>query len=104
MKDALMDTLRVWEIPPGRIIGMSWDTTSSNTGKHGGSATLFEQELQRSILWLACRHHVGELHVKHADVATRGTWKGTDLYEIMNGTPTNTDLYNSCMHIHHTVI
>ena len=25
----------------------------------------------RAILWLACRHHMGELHVKHPDIAIR---------------------------------
>ena len=77
MRAALIETLRVWEIPHDRVIGMSWDTTSSNTGQHAGSATLFESELQRAVLWLACRHHVGELHVKHADIAARGAWQGT---------------------------
>ena len=76
MRDALLDTLRVWEIPHDRILGMSWDTTSSNTGGIRGSATLFENELQHAILWLACRHHIGELHVKHADIEARGAWKG----------------------------
>ena len=76
MKDALLTTLQVWEIPHENIIGMCWDTTASNTGRQQGSATLFKQELNRHILWLACRHHIGELHIKHADIATRGAWAG----------------------------
>ena len=75
MKDALINVLQEWAIPKERIIGMSWDTTSSNTGVRGGSATLFEEELGQGILWLACRHHIGELHVKHADQEVRGKWK-----------------------------
>ena len=76
MRTALMDTIREWGIPFQSIIGMCWDTTSSNTGHKTGSAIQFEQQLTRSILWLACRHHVGELHVKHADIEARGHWNG----------------------------
>lgn len=76
MCNALADTLEVWEIPHDIIIGISWDTTASNTGQHIGSATLFEQLLGRSVMWLACRHHMGELHVKHVDKIVRGGWEG----------------------------
>ena len=27
-------------------------------------------------MWLACRHHIGELHVKHAYIKVRGVWNG----------------------------
>ena len=76
MKQALMTILGRWEISHDSILGMSWDTTSSNTGIHQGSATLFEEEMGRALLWLACRHHMGELHIKHADIKARGSWKG----------------------------
>ncbi len=76
MKNAVMDTLEVWEIPNDRVIGICWDTTASNTGCRIGSATLVEQELGRAVLHIACRHHVGELHVKHADEELRGKWNG----------------------------
>ena len=73
-RDALVKVVQEWEIPHSCIIGISWDTTSSNTGIWQGSATLFEKELGNSVMWLACRHHIGELHIKHADIKTRGTW------------------------------
>ena len=34
--------------------------------------------LQRSLLWLACRHHIPELFIKHANTAIRGPSKDTD--------------------------
>lgn len=80
MCNALLNTLASWEIPHQTIIGMSWDTTASNTGSLRGSATLFEQQLERGVLWLACRHHVGELHIKHADIEVRGAWNGEFRY------------------------
>ena len=46
----------------GRVIGMCYDTTASNTGVDKGSAVLLQQEyFLRPILYIECRHHVGEL-------------------------------------------
>ena len=58
--DALINTIPVWEIPNESIVGISWDTTTSNT-EHLTSASLFKQEMERGIFWLACRHHIREL-------------------------------------------
>ena len=55
-----------------------FDTTASNTGQWRGSATLFEVMLQCSLLWLACRHHIPELFIKHANTAIHGPSKGPD--------------------------
>ncbi len=46
------------------IIGMSFDTTSSNTGVHKGATILLEQLLGKKLLQVACRHHVFELVVE----------------------------------------
>ena len=55
-----------------------FDTTASNTGKWSGSVTHFEAKLKRSLIWLACRHHIPELFIKHASTAVRGPSKGPD--------------------------
>ena len=45
-----------------RVIGMCYDTTASNTGVDNGSAVLLQQEyFLRPMLFIECRHHVGEL-------------------------------------------
>ena len=54
------------------IEAMVFDTTASNTGKWKGSVTKFEKMLDRKLLWLACRHHIPELFIKHASIAVRG--------------------------------
>ncbi|KAE8740217.1 hypothetical protein FOCC_FOCC014269 [Frankliniella occidentalis] len=46
------------------IVGMSFDTTSSNTGQYIGACVLLEESLGRTLIRLACRHHVLELPVK----------------------------------------
>lgn len=43
------------------IIGMSTDTTGSNTGDKKGACVLFEKEMGRKILYLSCRHHIYEV-------------------------------------------
>jgi len=43
------------------IIGLCFDTTASNTGRHSGACQLLETALNRNLLWLACRHHMHEI-------------------------------------------
>lgn len=45
-----------------RIIGMSFDTTNSNTGHIKGACKIFEEKfMKRKLLHFACRHHVFEV-------------------------------------------
>ena len=83
MSRALQATLLEWNIPLDVIIGICWDTAASNTGRHQGAATAFERYTGEAKLWLACRHHVGELHIKHADQEVRGAWNG-ELEVLLN--------------------
>ena len=43
------------------VQALSFDTTSSNTGRHNGACILIEQKLKRNMFYFACRHHVLEL-------------------------------------------
>lgn len=45
------------------IIGLSFDTTASNTGILNGACTILEQEIGRTLLPFACRHHIFEIIV-----------------------------------------
>lgn len=76
MADAVMRVIDVWQIPGTNIIGMCFDTTASNTGVNQGSGTYVEADLEKACLWLACRHHIGERHITHADTITRGPSNG----------------------------
>lgn len=62
--DAVMSLLADWEVIE-KIVGLVFDTTSSNTGRIKGCATIIERTLGRAVLWFACRHHMYEIHVKH---------------------------------------
>src|SRR6218665_4147369 len=42
-------------------VGMSFDTTASNSGNKAGACVLLEHKLNKPLLNLACRHHIHEL-------------------------------------------
>ena len=73
--EAILRYTDQWNVAD-RVIGMIWDTTASNTGRQKGSAVLYEEALEHALLWIACRHHVSELHVHWADQTVRGVHKG----------------------------
>ena len=43
------------------VTGMVFDTTSSNTGAITAGCISVQSDLQKFLLWLACRHHIGEV-------------------------------------------
>ena len=57
---AVLQQLESWHCE-SFIIGMCFDTTASNTGRHSGACQLLETALNRNLLWLACRHHMHEI-------------------------------------------
>ena len=66
MMEATLELLEVWKLTD-KVIGLVFDTTSSNTGVHRGAAILLEQKISEArpgvsrLLLLGCRHHVDEL-------------------------------------------
>ena len=72
--EVVKDVLKQWGIGK-EIIGMVFDTTSSNSGAEIGACKLLEDWLETPILWLACRHHVLELHVKRVVQGVTGLTK-----------------------------
>lgn len=60
MATAICNTIDEWGIGE-RIRAMCFDTTSSNTGCRNGACVLLEQNLEKELLYFACRHHIHEL-------------------------------------------
>lgn len=69
--------LEDWKVQEN-VIALVFDTTSSNTGLRNGCAVLIEKDLNRSLLWLACRHHVYEVHMKNTWQDLSGKTAGPD--------------------------
>lgn len=44
-----------------KIQALCVETTNANLGLKGGAAAIFEQILNRNILYLPCRHHIHEI-------------------------------------------
>ena len=54
---AVFNTIADWGISD-QVSAMSFDTTASNTGHRAGACVLLEKKLGKSLLRLACRHHI----------------------------------------------
>lgn len=75
---AVMDCLEEWKLCDN-VSSLCFDTTSSNTGKHGGACVLLERKIGRELLHLACRHHIMELVLSAAFKTVFGTSSGPDV-------------------------
>ena len=71
---AVTDMLIKWDIFE-EVTGVVFDTTASNSGKWQGACALLEKFLKHGVLWLACRHHMYELHIKHVVIEVTGVTK-----------------------------
>jgi hypothetical protein len=60
LPEAIYDMVNQWNLVE-KVQAMSFDTTSANTGRFRGACVLFEKQIGRELLWLACRHNVMEL-------------------------------------------
>ena len=58
----VIDLLTSWNICK-EVVGIVFDTTSSNTGAESGACKFVEEWCKTPIMWLACRHHIAELHI-----------------------------------------
>ena len=62
-----------------RIVGMSFDTTATNTGHHQGACIRIEQSLDKELLYFPCRHHILELVIKAVFSSVMGSTAGPDV-------------------------
>lgn len=60
ISDLTVNLLHTWNCADS-IVNMVFDTTASNTGHLSAACITIQHNLQRALLWSACRHHVGEV-------------------------------------------
>ena len=75
---AVVEALDDWDLKQ-KVVAMSFDTTSSNTGRKQGACVMIEQELETDLLHLACRHHILELLVQTAFTTFMGSTAGPEV-------------------------
>ena len=61
-----------------------FDTTASNTGVYRGAVTLLEFELNRKVIWAACRHHIPELEIRNVWSMLFGDNYGPDYKQFVD--------------------
>ena len=61
---AVIELLEKWKCKDS-VFGLVFDTPYTNTGHISGVCICIERALNRPLLWLACRHHVGETVIRH---------------------------------------
>src|SRR6218665_2669251 len=78
MADVMIEVISEWGVK-NCIKALSFDTTSSNTGRKNGACVLVEMQLQKEVLYLACRHHIHEIPLEEAFSITMGPSTGPDI-------------------------
>ena len=78
MAEVVLDELEKADLHD-KIIGLSFDTTASNTGMFQGACMRIEQDLDKDLLWLACRHHVSEVILRDVFMECVGPSSGPDI-------------------------
>lgn len=78
MASAMLEAVESWGIKD-QIKAISFDTTSSNTGRKNGACVLLEGKLNSHLLYLACRHHVHEVMLEEVFAGAMGPSSGPDI-------------------------
>lgn len=47
-----------------QVKGVSFDTTSSNTGTKSGAVVLLEEKMNRKLMYFPCKHHINEISLR----------------------------------------
>ena len=63
-----MDYLEKWNCKSA-VFGMVFYTPNTNIGQIKGVCITIDRMLSKSLLWLACRHHIGETIIHHVWVS-----------------------------------
>ena len=61
MAKAVVQALQQWEGVMQLLVGLCFDSTSSNTGIHTGAITAIHSMFDKHLLFLACHHHILEI-------------------------------------------
>src|SRR6218665_2190440 len=81
MADVMIEVLSEWGVK-NCIKALSFDTTSSNIGRKNGACVLVEMQLQKEVLYLACRHHIHEILLQEAFSIPMGPSTGPDILPL----------------------
>lgn len=74
------EILKEWSLG-NCITALGFDTTATNTGRHGGVAVNLSKEngLNKDLIWLPCRHHIAEIVLGSVIALWEKTTSGPDV-------------------------
>ena len=78
--EKIEETLKQLEINTAKILGLVFDTTSTNSGIHKGIVVQLQQRFDADLLELACRHHIYELLCGAAGSIVYGDTKSRQIH------------------------
>lgn len=89
---AVADLVESWNLVD-RIIGLCFDTCTTNTGRIQGTCTRLEQRFEKNLLYFACRHHIPEIILQSVSIKCLGPTCGpeTAVFKAFNTTWKNLD-------------
>lgn len=83
MARVVNDELEKWEVAEA-VVGMCYDTTSSNTGKCNGACVALETRLNTELIRFPCRHHIHEIILAGVFEDVFGTSNGPNIQIFIN--------------------
>ena len=83
------------------MCAMCFDTTAANTGRFSGACILLEAILDRSLLWIACRHHMLEVVLSQVFKSIFGDSVGpnVELFQQLKNQWQSVDFTQSTYHL-----
>ncbi len=78
MAEAIYENLVDWRATKD-VVAACFDTTYANSGRLNGAAVILEQKLERSLLYIPCRHHILEIGLRAAFECKMGSTSGVNV-------------------------
>ena len=98
--EAIKELLGEWDLTDS-CVAMCSDTTAANTGRFSGACILLEAILDRSLLWIACRHHMLEVVLSQVFKSIFGDSVGpsVELFQQLKNQWQSVDFTQSTYHL-----
>ena len=76
--NAVVTAINDWHLVEN-VKALSFGTTASNSGICAGATVLIEQKIEKTLLYLACRHHIFEVVLRDVFNSLVGPSTGPDI-------------------------
>ncbi|KAK3929180.1 LOW QUALITY PROTEIN: hypothetical protein KUF71_017646 [Frankliniella fusca] len=95
---AVADQIAAWGCTE-RVTAACTDTTSSNTGSHKGAFVMLEKKLEKTLIYIACRHHQLEIIPKNVFEKCVEESSSPDIGSLCRGFKKNWDTMDHSLYL-----